>query len=162
MMLDNHHSTVEHSTDEMKVSEEPKSEAEFRDEQAGRPSTAQQNGEERIASQKAESSTFKNIVNEWLQLQKRMIDVLTPMPLDAIELGGNFDAPKRMEDWENPETSDISHLLGLYPTAICENEPGDLDKNIRYNAVWRIISSGGESKSLPDLVLPVNLHQLGI
>ena len=138
------------------------SEIEACEEQAGRPSTVQQSGEEselREPSKNAQSSTSTNIVNEWLSLQKRMIDALTPKPLDAFELGGNFDAPHKMEDWGNPDPCDIANLFDLNATAMCDLELVDLDKTIRYNAVWRIICSG---ESRPELVLPVKLCQLGL
>jgi hypothetical protein len=138
------------------------SEIEICEEQAGRPNTAQQRGDQSAARKStkiAQSSTPKSIVHEWLSLQKRMIDALTPKPLDAIELGGNFDTPPTLEDSEIPDSSDIANLFDLHATAECDLELADLDKTIRYNAVWRIICSG---EARPDGVLPIKLRQLGL
>jgi hypothetical protein len=139
------------------------SEVEIFEAQAGRPKIAQQCGEEselREPSKNAQSSKSTSIVNEWLTLQKRMIEALTPKPLDAIELGGNFDAHYKMEDSENTDPIDIANLFDLTATAMCDLElVADLDKTIRYNAVWRIICSG---ETRPELVLPVKLRQLSL
>jgi hypothetical protein len=143
------------------IKSETTSEVQICGEQAGRPNIAQQfnEGLELLtSSQNARSSTFTRIVNEWLYLQKRMINALTPRPLDATELGGYFDAPINMG---NPEPSDVANTLDPHAMAACDLELVDLDKTIRYNAVWRIICSG-EARPRPDLILPANLRHLGI
>ena len=139
------------------------SEVEISEAQAGKPKIAQQFGGEselREPIKNAQSSTSTSIVNEWLTLQKRMIEALTPKPLDAIELGGNFDAPFKMGDSENTDPIDIANLFDLSATAVCDlGLVADLDKTIRYNAVWRIICS---EETRPELVLPVKLRQLSL
>ena len=92
--------------------------------------------------ERTQLTIFQGILSDWLRVQKRMVNALTPRPLSDSEIGGNFHGNEHVPDATSQENSDISDFIDANMISKCHLQLDELDKTVRYDAVWRIVLNG--------------------